>query len=80
MAQVARKKGTIGPGGIPNIEETARTVIRDYMNGKLTYFTTPPEINDGDEDDSEDDQAMEEDESNEDEEDDNMEDSDKWPL
>jgi ribosome biogenesis GTPase A len=37
-------------GGIPNIEEAARSVIRDYLNGKLTYFTTPPVVDDDDQD------------------------------
>jgi len=29
-------------GGVANLEESARTVIRDYMNGKLRFFTKPP--------------------------------------
>lgn len=49
LAQVAKKKGLLQTGGVPNIDETARCVIRDYLNGKLTYFTTPPQI-DGDDD------------------------------
>lgn len=42
LAQVAKKKGLLNAGGIPNIDETAKCVIRDFLNGKLTYFTTPP--------------------------------------
>jgi len=51
LAQVAKKKGLLGAGGVPNIDETARCVIRDYLNGKLTYFTTPPQIEDDEGDD-----------------------------
>ena len=40
-------------GGVPNIDETARHVIRDYLNGKLTYFTTPPIVDGNIEDDDE---------------------------
>lgn len=75
LAQVARKKGTLQSGGIPNIEETARHVLRDYMNGKLTYFTTPPVLED-DEDEEEDDNMQQADSNNEDDDDEDMEDSD----
>jgi len=39
---VAKKRGHMQAGGVPNLEESARTVIRDYMNGKLRFFTKPP--------------------------------------
>ena len=38
---------------MPNVDETARHVIRDYLNGKLTYFTTPPVVDGDDESDEE---------------------------
>lgn len=48
-------------GGVPNIEETARHVIRDYLNGKLTYFTTPPQVDDDEGEDEGNDAEMKED-------------------
>lgn len=46
---------------MPNIEETARHVIRDYLNGKLTYFTTPPQVDDDEGEDEGNDAEMKED-------------------
>ena len=38
-------------GGIANVDQAARSVIRDYLNGKLKFFTAPPvSIEDDDED------------------------------
>jgi len=61
LAQVAKKKGLLQSGGVPNIEETARHVIRDYLNGKLTYFTTPPQVDDDEGEDEGNDAEMKED-------------------
>ncbi len=30
------------PGGIANFDQAARSVIRDFLNGKLKYYTAPP--------------------------------------
>lgn len=53
LAQVARKRGFLLSGGIANMEQAARQVIRDFLNGKLAYHTQPPivddEVSDGDE-------------------------------
>jgi nuclear GTP-binding protein len=46
IGQVARKKGFLQNKGVPNVDQTARAVIRDYMQGKLKYFTAPPEFDD----------------------------------
>jgi len=46
LGQVARKRGLLGTGGIANMDAVARAVIRDYMNGKIAFFTTPPENED----------------------------------
>jgi ribosome biogenesis GTPase A len=61
LGQVARKRGMLGNGGIANMDAVARAVIRDYMNGKIAFFTTPPENEDlyGEEDDADDDVKME---------------------
>jgi len=79
LAFVARKKGQLSAGGVPNIDETARQVIRDYLNGKLTFFTQPP-IDDDDEEDEGDDagdkdmDSQDEDSDDDEEDDDDMDD------
>jgi len=42
LAFVARKRGFLQAGGIANIDEAARAILRDFMNGKISYFTPPP--------------------------------------
>jgi nuclear GTP-binding protein len=42
LGQVARKKGLLRHGGIANMDEAARSVIRDFLNGKIKYWTAPP--------------------------------------
>ncbi len=42
LGQVARKKGLLKNGGVANMEEAARAVLRDFLNGKIKYFTAPP--------------------------------------
>lgn len=42
LSQVARKKGMLKSGGVGNLEEAARAVIRDFLNGKIKYCTAPP--------------------------------------
>jgi nuclear GTP-binding protein len=54
LGQVARKRGLIKPGGIANIEEAARSVLRDYQSGKIPYFTAPPTTLDGSDSDMQD--------------------------
>lgn len=42
LGNIARKKGLLKSGGITNLDQAARVVIRDYLNGKIKYFTIPP--------------------------------------
>eukprot|EP00347_Sterkiella_histriomuscorum_P021384 403334160 len=42
LGSIARLKGYLKAGGIANFDQTARSVIRDFLNGKLKYFTAPP--------------------------------------
>ncbi len=42
LGQIARKKGYLQAGGIANFDQAARSVLRDFLNGKLKYFTAPP--------------------------------------
>ena len=53
MGQIARKKGFLQAGAIPNFDQAARSVLRDFLNGKLKYFTAPPLV-DGADDEEED--------------------------
>jgi nuclear GTP-binding protein len=55
LGQVARKRGFLGPGGVGNLDAAAKAVIRDYMNGKIKFFTIPPAFEDNIEDEEMDD-------------------------
>lgn len=35
--------GSLKKGGIPDIKKASQRVLSDWTNGKLTYFTEPPE-------------------------------------
>ncbi len=42
LEELAIKRGWINKrGGEPNIDEAARTIIRDYLKGKLIYYVLP---------------------------------------
>jgi len=43
LAYVAKKIGKLSKGGIPNQGMAARLVLNDWNNGKIKYFTHPPE-------------------------------------
>ena len=57
LAQVARKRGFLQSGGIVNMDQAARAVIRDFLNGKLSFHSQPPIVDD-DMSDGEDDADM----------------------
>ena len=42
LGHVARTKGFLKSGGVPNFDQAARKVIRDYLDGKMKYFTPAP--------------------------------------
>ncbi|KAJ3221636.1 Guanine nucleotide-binding protein-like 3-like protein [Clydaea vesicula] len=42
LIQIAKQKGRIRKGGIPDLENSARCVLQDWNQGKIPYFTTPP--------------------------------------
>lgn len=53
LGQVARKRGFLQSGGVSNMDQAARCVLRDYMHGKLVYHTAPPvDASDDDEEDA----------------------------
>ncbi|CAF1253875.1 unnamed protein product [Adineta steineri] len=45
LLKMATKMGTLKKGGVPDINQAAQRVLSDWTNGKLTYFTEPPERN-----------------------------------
>lgn len=44
LVQVARKRGRIGRGGIPNINGAAMTVITDWRDGRIQGWVEPPTL------------------------------------
>lgn len=42
LVQVARKRGRLGKGGIPNMHAAAQTVINDWRDGRIQGWTSPP--------------------------------------
>ncbi|KAH7414414.1 nucleolar GTP-binding protein 2 [Phaeosphaeria sp. MPI-PUGE-AT-0046c] len=45
LVQVARKRGRLGRGGVPNLHSAAQTVINDWRDGRIQGWTTPPRFN-----------------------------------
>ncbi|UJR25249.1 hypothetical protein I4U23_006601 [Adineta vaga] len=43
LMKIAVKMGTLKKGGISDTHKAAQRVLSDWTNGKLTYFTEPPE-------------------------------------
>ena len=44
LGHISRKKGYLKSGGVPNFDQAARSVIRDYLDGKMQYFTPAPQV------------------------------------
>ncbi|KAF1915249.1 nucleolar GTP-binding protein 2 [Ampelomyces quisqualis] len=44
LVQVARKRGRLGRGGIPNLHSAAQTVINDWRDGRIQGWTSPPKF------------------------------------
>ncbi|CCG82242.1 Sulfate transporter family protein [Taphrina deformans PYCC 5710] len=43
LIQVARKRGRLGKGGIPDLNSAARAVVTDWCDGRLHWYTNAPE-------------------------------------
>ncbi len=43
LANVARKRGRLLKGGIADVEQAARLVLRDWNNGKISFYTPCPD-------------------------------------
>ena len=44
LANIARKRGILRKGGVPNIEKAAKLLINDWTNGVIRYYTQVPAI------------------------------------
>jgi nuclear GTP-binding protein len=42
LVQVARKRGRLGKGGIPNVEAAAKAVIMDWRDGRIQGWVDSP--------------------------------------
>lgn len=42
LVQVARKRGRLGRGGVPNLNSAAHTVINDWRDGRIQGWAHPP--------------------------------------
>lgn len=42
LEALARKRGLLGRGGVPRVDEAARIVIRDWQSGRLRFYRKPP--------------------------------------
>ncbi|KAM0322876.1 hypothetical protein ACHAQA_009217 [Verticillium albo-atrum] len=42
LVQVARKRGRLGPGGVPNLHSAAMNVVTDWRDGRIQGWTEPP--------------------------------------
>ncbi|KAF2198684.1 hypothetical protein GQ43DRAFT_474316 [Delitschia confertaspora ATCC 74209] len=44
LVQVARKRGRLGKGGVPNLHSAAQTVITDWRDGRIQGWTDAPKL------------------------------------
>ncbi|KAF2787849.1 hypothetical protein K505DRAFT_315964 [Melanomma pulvis-pyrius CBS 109.77] len=42
LVQIARKRGRLGKGGVPNLHGAAQSVITDWRDGRIQGWTDPP--------------------------------------
>eukprot|EP00842_Homolaphlyctis_polyrhiza_P001407 jgi/Hompol1/2267/HPOL_002872-RA len=42
LVQLARIRGKLRRGGIPDLESTARSVVQDWNSGRIPFYTVPP--------------------------------------
>lgn len=44
LVQVARKRGRLGRGGVPNLHASAQTVLTDWRDGRIQGWMDPPTL------------------------------------
>jgi nuclear GTP-binding protein len=42
LIRIALTKGRLGKGGVPDLEGSAVSVLRDWNSGKIPFYTQPP--------------------------------------
>jgi nuclear GTP-binding protein len=52
LEKIAKKAGRLLKGGDPCLRSAAIYIINDYQRGRLPHFVAPPELKEGEEDDS----------------------------
>ncbi|EPS59426.1 hypothetical protein M569_15382, partial [Genlisea aurea] len=58
-------RGYVAAGGLPDETRAARTILKDYIDGKLLHYEMPPEEDDGDHDDDDDGDDVDDDDDDE---------------
>ncbi|OAL39890.1 hypothetical protein AYO20_00802 [Fonsecaea nubica] len=58
LVQVARKRGRLGKGGVPNLTSAAMTVITDWRDGRIQGWVDPPVLKVADDEEMVEDQGM----------------------
>ena len=43
LAHIARRRGKMKKGGVPDLEAAARIVLHDWVEGEIPFYTSPPE-------------------------------------
>ncbi|KAG8554749.1 hypothetical protein GDO81_003881 [Engystomops pustulosus] len=43
LAMLAKRQGKLKKGGLPDHEKAAKSVLTDWVSGRISYFTHPPE-------------------------------------
>ncbi|XP_066436653.1 guanine nucleotide-binding protein-like 3-like protein [Eleutherodactylus coqui] len=43
LAMLAKRQGKLKKGGMPDHEKAAKSVLTDWVSGRISYFTHPPE-------------------------------------
>jgi len=49
LFHVAKNRGKLKKGGVPDVEQASRLVLRDWNSGKIPFYVAPPQIDDDDE-------------------------------
>jgi hypothetical protein len=44
LCHIARRQGKLKKGGIPNVDAAAKSVLIDWNQGKIPFYTLPPAI------------------------------------
>jgi len=47
LVQIARQRGLLRHGGIPNTKEAARVILNDWTKGIIPFYTEPPALREG---------------------------------